>query len=59
MAKRRLYTVYVDGPGCDGSYEVTATSVREAKEKAKRKYMQEWWRKSDLKCTIDSKEEIL
>lgn len=53
------YEVYVDGPGCYGSYVVTATSVREAKEKAKRKYMQEWWRKSDLKCTIYSKEEIL
>ena len=59
MKKKMRYEVYVDGPGCDGSYEVTATSAREAKEKAKRKYMQEWWRKSDLKCTIDSKEEIL
>ena len=58
MAKKRIYEVYVDGPGCDGTYSVVATSVAEAKKMAKEKFIKEWWRKSDLRCVIERSEAI-
>ena len=53
MAKeKKIYEIYVDYEyGCDETYTVEATSLSEAKKKAKARFMREYFKKSYIKAS--------
>ena len=53
MAKeKKIYEIYVDYEyGCDETYTVEATSLSEAKKKAKAHFMREYFKKSYIKAS--------
>ena len=53
MAKeKKEYDIYVDYEyGCCETYTVEATSLSEAKEKAKARFMREYFKKSYIKAS--------
>lgn len=58
MAKKKyLYTVYVESYGEQETFfNIKADTKAEAKEKAKRLFIKEYWNKSRLKATIEEEE---
>ena len=50
---KKIYVVSVDTHGVIETYEVEAKSVKDAKEKAKKLFMKEFWKKSLLHATIE------
>ena len=56
---KRLYTIDVDYEyGCIDTYEVEACSRAEAFKKAKDKFIRDYFRKSYLKCSFVTSEEL-
>lgn len=55
MAKKKyLYTIYVESYGEQETFvNVEADNEAEAKEKAKKLFIKQYWRKSSLKATIE------
>lgn len=53
MAKeKKIYEIYVDYEyGCDETYTVEATSLSEAKKKARSRFVREYFKKSYIKAT--------
>lgn len=58
MAKKKyLYTVYVESYGEQETFfNIKADTKAEAREKAKRLFIKEYWNKSRLKTTIEEEE---
>lgn len=57
MAKKKyLFTIYVESYGEQETFfNIKADTPAEAKEKAKRLFIKEYWNKSLLKATIEDK----
>ncbi len=60
MAKKKyIYTIYVENWGSQETYfGIKASSDKEAKEKAKARFIRDYWKKSMLKAAIETKEEV-
>ena len=58
MAKKKYnYTVYVENWGsCETYFNILADNPKEAKEKAKKRFMKDYWKKSMLKASIETKD---
>lgn len=58
MAKKKKYTyrIYVESYGEGDVYTVQADSLAEAKEKAKKKFIKEYWNPKKLKCYNEHRE---
>ena len=57
MAKKKfLFTVYVESYGEQETFfNIKADTPEEAKEKAKKLFIKEYWKKSLLKASIENK----
>lgn len=56
MKNKFIYNITVEDRNLTATYEIKANSSKEAKEKAKRKFIKDIYDPSHIKCYLTSKE---